>query len=330
MVEISLAQRHSTTILVLSGGWSSEREVSLNSGKNCADALKKKGWNAIFYDAYGDVKNLVDALRLTPPDLVFNALHGNYGEDGSIAGLLSLMQIPYTHSGIAAGAMAMDKLLTKKILTPFGITFAKSYLLKSHLINKNADSPQEFPLAPPYVLKPVSDGSSRGVHIIMNRESHERREWKMRTPHMIERYVPGRELTVAVLQGRGALGVTELIPNRGFYDYDAKYHDGITTHICPAEISKTLSEKCKQQAELAHEVLGCKQLSRSDFRYSPEEDTLYFLEINTHPGMTELSLVPEQARLNQLSFVDLCDEIVLQALQESPRKLKKQKLGEGL
>ena len=312
MFQDNKENRRNCKIIILSGGWSSEREVSLNSGQNICDALKKRGWNALFYDAKGDILQLGKDLQNHAPDLVFNALHGTYGEDGAIQGLLNLMGLRFTHSDIAASAVAMDKMLTKRILSQFGIKFAESYL-----INKK-DSRQKLPIAPPYVLKPVKEGSSRGVILVMDVKSQEKINYgraENMYPQMIEKYISGRELTVAVLDNYGALGVTELVPKQGFYDYDAKYNEGMTDHICPADIPEKLAKKCRDDAEQAHQILGCKQVSRSDFRYCEEDDTLYFLEINTHPGMTELSLVPEQAKLHDLDFADLCDYLVIGAIQ---------------
>ncbi|MCH9853276.1 MAG: D-alanine--D-alanine ligase [Alphaproteobacteria bacterium] len=306
--------RKSVKILVLSGGWSSEREVSLVSGKNCADALQASGWNAQFYDLTGNVIGFINDLVTKKPDLVFNALHGTYGEDGAIAGLLNMMGIAYTHSGIAASAVAMDKLLTKQFLAPLGIKFAESYDM-SGVTNNLAGLKKQCPLTPPYVLKPIRDGSSRGIYIIGADNIPDMSEEKnMSQDYMAESYVSGSELTVAVLDNYGALGVTELVPKQGFYDYHAKYNDGVTTHICPAQISEKLEAKCRAQAKIAHDALGCKQVSRSDFRYDEDNDTLYFLEINTHPGMTSLSLVPEQAKLHGIAFTDLCDLLVEGAL----------------
>ncbi len=303
-------------ILVLSGGWSSEREVSLVSGRNCADALIKTGWDTEFYDLSGTLPEFITHLEKTKPDLVFNALHGTYGEDGAIPGLLNMMNIAYTHSGIAASAMAMDKMLTKQILSPLGIQFAESYAIIEYS-NKLSELKKKCPIEPPYVLKPIREGSSRGIHIIGVHTVPDMAEEKiMCKSYMAERYIDGKELTVAVLDGHGALGVTELVPNQGFYDYHAKYNDGVTTHICPANISSELKEKCLKQAEIAHQILGCEQISRSDFRYDEANDALYFLEINTHPGMTALSLVPEQAKLHDIEFHDLCDFLVIGALAD--------------
>ena len=305
--------RKSVKILVLSGGWSSEREVSLVSGKNCADALQASGWNAQFYDLTGNVIGFINDLVTKKPDLVFNALHGTYGEDGAIAGLLNMMGIAYTHSGIAASAVAMDKLLTKQFLAPLGIKFAESYDMSG--VYNLAGLKRQCPLKPPYVLKPIREGSSRGIYIIGADNIPDMSEEKnMSQDYMAESYVSGSELTVAVLDNYGALGVTELVPKQGFYDYHAKYNDGVTTHICPAQISEKLEAKCRAQAKIAHDALGCKQVSRSDFRYDEDNDTLYFLEINTHPGMTSLSLVPEQAKLHGIAFTDLCDLLVEGAL----------------
>ncbi len=323
MTKITRAERGNIKVLVLMGGWSSEREVSLNSGANCYQALLNAGWDAHAYDMNGSLLDLVEALQKYQPDLVFNALHGTYGEDGAIPGLLKMMKIAFTYSDIAASAVAMDKIMTKQMLAPLGIKFAESYAVTHHVIDNNnpqtiAEICTKVPMDLPYVLKPMREGSSKGIYMVGVEGYPDMSEEKiMPQAYMAERYIDGRELTISVLDGYGALGVTELVPKSGFYDYDAKYQDGMTAHYCPADISDELQAHAMQQAELAHQTLGCRQVSRSDFRYSLADNQLYFLEINTHPGMTELSLVPEQARLHGMDFEALCNYLVEGALHDS-------------
>jgi len=302
-------------IAVLMGGWSSEREVSLVSGNDIAEALESLGHKVTRIDMDRDV-----ALRLheTKPDLVFNALHGTPGEDGTVQGMLDLMGLPYTHSGLATSVITIDKELTKQQLVPHGIRMPAGTMVDSDSLYERDPMPR------PYVLKPVNEGSSVGVAIIKERDNHGtpiQRDvdgpWKTFDRLLAEPFIRGRELTVAVLGDR-ALCVTELVPNGGFYDYDAKYTDGLTTHICPAEIPQDITDTTMRMSLDAHRLLGCKGTSRSDFRWDDEkgEAGLYLLEVNTQPGMTPLSLVPEQARHVGMSYADLVQAIVDEALVE--------------
>ncbi|MFC4846371.1 D-alanine--D-alanine ligase [Hephaestia sp. GCM10023244] len=300
-------------IAVLMGGWSAEREVSLMSGAGIADALESLGHRVTRIDMGRDV-----ALRLAEatPDLVFNALHGTPGEDGSVQGMLDLMGLRYTHSGLATSVVAIDKQLTKQTLVPHGIPMPGGHIVKT------AELYDADPLARPYVLKPVNEGSSVGVAIVTDdgnmgnpiaRGAHG--PWQEFDELLAEPFIRGRELTTAVL-GERALGVTELRPKSGFYDYDAKYTDGLTDHIFPADIPDAIAEACKRIALDAHRLLGCKGCSRADFRWDDErgEDGLFLLEVNTQPGMTPLSLVPEQARHLGISYADLVQRIVDEAM----------------
>ncbi|MCM8730708.1 D-alanine--D-alanine ligase [Hephaestia sp. MAHUQ-44] len=295
------------------GGWSAEREVSLMSGAGIADALESLGHRVTRIDMGRDV-----ALRLAEatPDLVFNALHGTPGEDGSVQGMLDLMGLRYTHSGLATSVVAIDKQLTKQTLVPHGIPMPGGHIVKT------AELYDADPLARPYVLKPVNEGSSVGVAIVTDdgnmgnpiaRGAHG--PWQEFDELLAEPFIRGRELTTAVL-GERALGVTELRPKSGFYDYDAKYTDGLTDHIFPADIPDAIAEACKRIALDAHRLLGCKGCSRADFRWDDErgEDGLFLLEVNTQPGMTPLSLVPEQARHLGISYADLVQRIVDEAM----------------
>ena len=300
-------------IAVLMGGWSAEREVSLLSGAGVADALESLGHRVTRIDMERDVAaRLLDAK----PDIVFNALHGTPGEDGTVQGLMDLMGLKYTHSGLETSVIAIDKELTKMVLVPHGIRMPEGTMVESESLY------QGDPIARPYVLKPVNEGSSVGVAIVtqggnygdpIGRDSAG--PWKHFERLLAEPFIRGRELTVAVL-GDEALAVTELQPKSGFYDYEAKYTDGLTEHVCPADIPPAIAEAAMAMALKAHRLLGCRGCSRSDFRWNDEkgEEGLYLLEVNTQPGMTPLSLVPEQARYRGLGYADLVRRIVEEAL----------------
>ncbi len=302
-------------ICVLMGGWSAEREVSLLSGAGVAEALEALGYRVTRLDMGRDV-----AARLgeAAPDLVFNALHGTPGEDGSVQGMMDLMGLRYTHSGMAASVIAIDKLLTKQALVPHGIPMPGGRVVRS------AELFARDPLPRPYVLKPVNEGSSVGVAIVTDEGNcgnpiarDVAGPWHDFADLLAEPFIRGRELTAAVLGAR-ALGVTELKPKSGFYDYDAKYTDGMTEHLCPAPIPDEVAAACKGIALEAHRLLGCKGTSRADFRWDDERgvDGLFLLEVNTQPGMTALSLVPEQARHIGMSYPQLVQAIVDEALHE--------------
>lgn len=296
----------SKKVLVVMGGFSAERDVSLTSGQGIASALQQEGYEVVSHDLT-DVYKFVETLRNEKPDVVFNALHGNWGEDGEIQGLLDMLQIPYTHSGLRASAVGMDKNLTKLVAHSIGIkvptgekTTYKKFFAEGTVV------------AMPYVVKPACDGSSVGVYIINAEEDlknicfdDENREI------LIEKYIEGRELTVSVLEGK-ALTVTEMRPKTGFYDYKAKYTAGMTDHIIPAPIPEKDFNTALRYAEKLHKALGCKTVSRCDFRYN-ENDGIVFLEINTAPGMTPLSLVPEQYAACGGTYGKLCRILVEEA-----------------
>ena len=300
-------------IAVLMGGWSSEREVSLTSGGGVADALEGLGHRVTRIDMDRDVaRRLADAK----PDVVFNALHGTPGEDGSVQGMLDLMGIRYTHSGLVTSVIAIDKALTKQALVPHGIRMPAGKIVLSETLY------QGDPLPRPYVLKPVNEGSSVGVAIVTDGGNYGNPiapttagPWQEFKRLLVEPFIKGRELTVAVL-GDEALAVTELRPRSGFYDYDAKYTDGMTEHVCPAEVPAPVAEAMMDMALQAHRLLGCRGTSRSDFRWDEEQgiEGLFLLEVNTQPGMTPLSLVPEQARYRGMSYAELVRRIVELAL----------------
>ncbi len=296
-------------VAVLMGGWSAEREVSLTSGQGIAAALTRLGHAVTTIDMGRDV---AAQLAATAPDVVFNALHGTPGEDGTVQGLLDLMGLKYTHSGLAASVIAIDKQLTKQMLTPLGIRMPAGAVVASASLF-DAD-----PLPRPYVLKPINEGSSVGVAIVAEGSSYgdpiardAAGPWQHFAQLLAEPFIAGRELTVAVL-GDEALAVTELKPVQGFYDYDAKYTDGLTVHICPAELPPDIAAAALDVALRAHQALGCRGVSRSDFRYDPAqgEAGLYLLEVNTQPGMTPLSLVPEQARFRGIDYDTLVARIL--------------------
>jgi D-alanine-D-alanine ligase len=304
-------------VVVLMGGWSSEREVSLSSGQGVAGALRQRGWTHVTeLDMGHDV-----AARLTElkPDVVFNALHGTPGEDGTVQGLMDLMGLTYTHSGIETSVIAIDKELTKMLLVPHGIRMPKGQMVASETLY------ERDPLPRPYVLKPVNEGSSVGVAIVTadgNTGSPIGRDvpgpWHEFTELLAEPFIRGRELTVAVLNGE-PLAVTELKIDSGFYDYEHKYTDGRTVHVCPAEVPPEIAAAMMDMAARAHALLKCRGASRSDFRWDDSQGVngLYLLEVNTQPGMTPLSLVPEQARAKGIDYGELVERLIAEALAKA-------------
>lgn len=292
------AKKH---VAVLKGGWSTEREVSLVSGSMCATALKDAGYRVSQIDVKRDLRALLDSLE-PQPDVVFNSLHGRFGEDGTIQAVLNILGIPYTHSGLLASALAMNKPMAKKLFALAGIPCPEGQIIDVK------DLRNGFVYPPPYVIKPLNEGSSVGVHIVQDGDNRLPLDnWIYGDKVLLEKFIPGRELTVAVANGR-ALGVTELQSREAFYNYEAKYTEGKTKHLCPAPIPADTEEKAKEYATRAHNLLGCRGVSRADFRYDDTKNKdrkLYLLEINTQPGMTPLSLVPEQAALQGQSFSEL-------------------------
>jgi D-alanine-D-alanine ligase len=296
-------------VAVLLGGFSSERPVSLSSGKACADALENEGYKVTRVDVSRDVGSVLAELK---PDVAFNALHGPFGEDGTIQGILEYLAIPYTHSGVLASALAMNKEQAKKIAKAAGVPVAESKVTNRFAI-KN-----KHPMKPPYVVKPVNEGSSFGVVIVHEGQSHPPQiigssEWKYGDTVMVERYIHGRELTCAVM-GDVALGVCEIVPTgHSFYDYDSKYVAGGSKHETPAKISPNIYQKIQTLTLKAHQAIGCRGVSRSDFRYDDrhsENGEVVWLEVNTQPGMTPTSLVPEIAAQAGHSFGDLLSWMV--------------------
>jgi D-alanine-D-alanine ligase len=305
-------------VAVLMGGVSAEREVSLVSGEACAKALCEAGYQVTEIDVGRDVGALIAAL--TPaPDAVFNALHGRWGEDGCVQGLLELMHIPYTHSGVMASAMAMNKVTAKRVVAAAGVASPRG------LVVHRAELREREPIARPYVIKPINEGSSVGVRIVRegdNRPAVDDAPWGFGEEVLIEPFIPGRELAVSVMGDR-ALAVTDIQAKSGFYDYEAKYTDGRAIHVIPAEIGPKATQAALDAALAAHQALGCRGVSRSDFRYDDTQienggmGELYWLEVNTQPGMTPLSLVPEQAAHLGISFPEICAWMVENAACDS-------------
>lgn len=293
-------------VAVLKGGMSAEREVSLTSGAAVEQALIALGHSVVAIDVS---ENLATDLAHAKPDVAFNALHGRYGEDGCVQGLLEILGIPYTHSGVLASALAMDKPMAKKIFAASGLNCAHGVVAhKNEVIGRDI-------IPRPYVVKPANEGSSVGVKLLFENDNFffTKENWPYGDTVMVEQYIPGRELTVAVLDDR-ALGVTEITTKSGFYDYDNKYTAGGSTHICPAQLPQKIYDEAMAMGVLAHKVLGCRSLSRSDFRWDDKGDgKIYILETNTQPGMTPLSLSPELAAYAGISFNQLVAQILATA-----------------
>ena len=292
----------SSHVAVLMGGWSAEREVSLVSGAAVANALSNAGYQVTSIDVQRDMSRLL--TRLYPkPDTVFNALHGRYGEDGCVQGLLNILDIPYTHSGVLASALAMDKPMAKRLMKDVGIKVA------DHQIVTREEMTNGGVMDAPYVIKPLNEGSSVGVSIVHEDDHFDlaAAEWRYGEQVMVEKYIAGRELTVAVMGDR-ALCVTEIDTQRRFYDYDAKYAQGGSRHQVPADLPADVYDEALRISLLAHETMGCRGVSRVDMRY--DGTNLYMLEVNTQPGMTPTSLVPEQAAHVNISFEDLVSWMV--------------------
>lgn len=304
-----------TRVAVLCGGWSSEREVSLKSGQAVLNALNRNGFDAIAVDPVKDLTRFAAQLVSARPDVIFNALHGTGGEDGIIAGALEMTGIPYTHSDCRTSAIAMDKKITKIIASSIGITVANDKVMtRGELANGH-------PFLPPYVVKPLNEGSSVGVVIVHN-DTNEALKGNPSDIVLVERFIPGDELTVSVLDtdnGPEVLGITKLQPKSTFYDYKAKYTEGLTEHIVNPAVPSTVSDALRRAAVSIHTALGCRDVSRSDFRYN-SGDGVVFLEVNTHPGMTDLSLVPEQAAAKGIAFDQLVVTIIEKALARAPQQ----------
>ena len=300
-----------TKVVVLHGGISEEKEVSNSTAESCIEALKRIEFDveAISVDS-ANMYDLAEIIKVKNPDVIFNALHGGIGENGTIQGLFEILRVPYTHSGVVSSAIAMDKFISKKIFKTSGLPVIEDQLLNAE------DELSGIPIKPPFVVKPNNGGSSVGIRFIRNKEQIE----EMRTlyghkdrEYLLEKYIPGRELTVAVLNGR-PLTVTDIVTD-DWYNYDAKYRNGGSKHIIPANIPKDIFELCLSYAVKAHQSLGCRGVTRSDFRWNEEKgkEGLYILELNTQPGMTKTSLVPEQAKYVGLDLPQLCLDLIKDA-----------------
>ncbi|WP_159998957.1 D-alanine--D-alanine ligase [Roseomonas sp. 18066] len=298
-----------TRVAVLFGGISAEREVSLSTGGQVIAALGEAGFEVIPVEVTGDLPALIAALQQARPDAVFNALHGRFGEDGCVQGVLDWLGIPYTHSGVRASSVAMDKAAAKAVFAAHGLPLAE------HRVVTPEELEAADPLDRPYVVKPLNEGSSVGVEILRegdNRRAEIARGWRYGAQIMTEEYIAGRELTVAVMGDR-PLAVTEIGTGHAFYDYDAKYADGGSQHTIPARVPADIAEAAMTAALRAHQALGCRGVSRSDFRYDDTTGRLALLEVNTQPGMTRTSLVPEQAAHVGIAFPELCAWLVREA-----------------
>ena len=287
-------------VAVIMGGWSSEREVSLSSGRGMAQAARKEGFDVVEIDV---TRNASQQLIEAKPEIVLNALHGPFGEDGCVQGLLEILEIPYSHSGVLASALAMDKAKSRGVYERVGLTVAHGGVYAKE------DVAAEHVMEPPYVVKPIAEGSSFGV-LIVPEEAHRPPaelldpKWGFGDSVLVEKFIPGRELTVSVM-GDEALAVTEITTLRDYYDYSAKYDAGGSKHVIPAELSEDVTQAALDAALVAHNALGCRGVSRSDFRYDEDKNNLVILETNTQPGMTPTSLVPEQAAYKGVSYEKL-------------------------
>lgn len=296
-------------IAVLMGGWNSEREVSLRSGEAVYEALIKLGYQATKIDFSPQI---FEQLRQTKPDIIFNALHGQYGEDGRIQGLLDILNIPYTHSGITASAICMDKILTRRVCETIGVQSPKYEILKKGEDEEN--NRKLFAIGKPFVIKPINEGSSVGVEVILANMSFDlaKYEWKYGAEIILEKYISGQEIQVAVMDNK-ALGAIEVRPHGLFYDYKCKYTAGMTDYVMPAEISEKKYQEVLKLAEKCHQVFECRGVSRIDFILNNKDggdDQFYLLEVNTHPGFTATSLVPKIAKHLGISFEEIVEYLV--------------------
>ncbi|AZL15464.1 D-alanine--D-alanine ligase [Rickettsiales endosymbiont of Stachyamoeba lipophora] len=293
-------------VLLLMGGESAEREVSLISGRGISKALKEKNYQTTSVDVGYDIANIIEQIK---PDVVFNALHGTFGEDGNIQGILNILRIPYTHSGLTCSAICFNKLLTRYMVEAHGVNMAKCKVVNKGNINLN-----EEPMPRPYVIKPTCEGSSIGIEVVLEQDnfSFNEYQWDHGDELIIEEYIPGQEIQVAVIDGK-AVGALEIKTHRKFYDYEAKYTPGGSVHIYPAELPIEKYQEVLSISEKVFNLLGCKDVSRVEYRYHQEQKKFYFLEVNTHPGFTPTSIVPEICAANGTSYNDLVEFLVEKA-----------------
>lgn len=290
-------------VAVLKGGWSAEREVSLVTGRECASALRTAGYDVVEIDAE---RHVADQIRDAAPDVVFNGLHGRWGEDGCVQGILEVMGVPYTHSGVLASSLAMDKERSKGVFAAVGVPVMESVLATREEVEAG------HPIAPPYVVKPYNEGSSVGIYIVQDRANGPAKlDAAAPATLMVEKFAPGRELTCTVMGDR-ALTVTDIVSNTGWYDYEAKYADGGSHHVVPADLPSEIFDACMDYSLRCHQALGCRGISRTDLRWDEARgmDGLIVLETNTQPGMTPTSLAPEQAAHCGIAFPEFCSWIV--------------------
>ena len=296
-------------VALVYGGMSAEREVSIMSGNVVLDAMKQMNYRVTPIDMGVDIAEVLHKLN---PDVVFNALHGTFGEDGCIQGLLEILGIPYTHSGVLASAMALDKIYSQQIFMANGI------LCPRRVIISQGDDLSIEPIKRPYVIKPLNQGSSLGVEVIFAEDDYDLSKYSFTygPQAIIEEYITGHEIQVAILNNK-AIGTLEIVCLKGkrFNDYDCKYKAGYSEHICPANLPKAANDQMLAIAEKAHKIMGCKGVTRAEFRYNPEEDKAYFLEINTHPGLTLLSSAPDIIQKHGISFNNFIKTLINEALQ---------------
>lgn len=298
-------------IVILYGGWNSERDVSISSGNAVAESLNRFGYKDVTLLDYS--KDTYEELKRIKPDVVFNALHGKYGEDGCVQGILDILGIPYTHSGVLASSLCMDKILSRKICSQIGVKSPEFDILIHGQTQENKEKISK--IGTPFVIKPKDEGSSVGIEVILEDADFDidKYEWKFGSEVIIERYISGPEVQVAVINDK-AIGVIEIRPKKLFYDYECKYTKGMTKYIMPAEIEPAKYKEAMDLAYKCHKELGCKSISRADFKLSDKDGNFYFLEINTQPGFTPLSLVPQIASHEGISFDEIVEFLINQAI----------------
>ena len=306
-----------THVLLLEGGWNEERDVSLSTAASVYESLTEQGYQVTRYNPTRDIKALCQQIETTKPDIIFNALHGLYFEDGRLQGLLDILKVPYTHSNALSSAIAMHKPTAKNVFSDHDIPVPPGKLCTWEEVRDS------HPMKPPYVVKPIDEGSSVGVFIIQEGDDPVGSNidtWCYNKKILVERYIPGQEISVAVMNQK-AVGILELRPKKGFYDYQAKYTDGVTEHIMPADIPAPAYKKALSYAEQAHQLLGCDGITRADFRYDTENDALYLMEINTQPGFTNISIFPEVCAHYGISFNEIVHWLIEDGLCRASKEI---------